>query len=262
MYTEYYENPLKYCITKKQKKCKQELKRKEKIYKKKEKRLKKVLNKKNKKVMIEKKTQDHNMNIISKFISGSLNVCAQTTKQVFMSMINAITDPIGSYVYLRETMKNPRTAIERVKNWFYRTWHCRTCFIPSLVKKSHVISVISDQIVNSAICDSLIASRLKTKEEQNRHEQNVRARKRRIRKRKNDAIFGCRHIILTTLRKTPCLWFYYICPGFYQHFLSFVAFVKIFCRLLMYVAAAAFWTPCIIASVMCRALLCCLICPI
>ncbi|CAB3243047.1 unnamed protein product [Arctia plantaginis] len=64
----------------------------------------------------------------------------------------------------------------------------------------------------------------------------------------------------TSLRKKPCLWLYRLCPGFYPHCLSLLTFWRQFTDVFIFLLAVAVWSPCILCTEFCRAVICCLMC--
>ncbi|CAB3243325.1 unnamed protein product [Arctia plantaginis] len=64
----------------------------------------------------------------------------------------------------------------------------------------------------------------------------------------------------TSLRKKPCLWLYRLCPGFYPHCLSLLTFWRQFTDVFIFLLAVAVWSPCILCTEFCRAVMCCLMC--
>ncbi|CAH2107064.1 unnamed protein product [Euphydryas editha] len=248
------------CLQRKRVRCKKQLKEKEKEFKKNEKkarkenlRIRKMIEKKN-------KIEEPHWNCLTKLVSGTLNLGINLIKGIFSMVFSLITNPIGSYVYVRERARDPSGTLKKISDWFYRTWSNKTTKLSQTVKESNTMNVIADQIEDSALYDSLFANKGRTKDEKLLYKKKKRMRKRRIRKRHDEALYGCRHTLLTTLRKTPHLWFYHICPDLYPQCLSLVTFMTNFFHILIYLLAFICWTPCIVSFELCRAFLCCFLC--
>lgn len=248
------------CLRRKRVRCKNQLKKKEKEFKKNEKKekkgnlkLRKVIEKKN-------KIEEPQWNCLTKFISGILNLSFNLIKGIFSMVFTLITNPIGSFVYVRERARDPPGTLKKISDWFYRTWSNKTTNLSQTVKESDTMNIIADQIEDSAFFDTIFANKGRTKDEKLLYEKKKRIRKRRIRKRHDEALYGCRHMLLTTMRKTPHLWFYHICPDLYPQCLSLVTFMTNFFHIIIYLLAFVCWTPCIVSFELCRAFLCCFLC--
>ncbi|OWR47511.1 hypothetical protein KGM_210033 [Danaus plexippus plexippus] len=247
------------CVEKQQELCEKKLKKKKKLYDKQE---RKAL-KENKRIEAEQKAVSKKnafrWNYITNMISGVLNITIGTAITVIKIPFWLLGDPVGSYVYVREKSKDPASSIERIFYWFVRTWNNKTTCIARKLQESSTMNVLADQIEDSDIYNAIF-SRGRSAEEKALYERRSRIRKRRMLKRQEEALYSCRHMLLTTMRKTPCLWFYHVCPDLYPQCLSFVSFMNNFIHIVIYLLAILMWTPCIITFEMCRAFLCCFFC--
>ncbi|XP_075970857.1 uncharacterized protein LOC142973149 [Anticarsia gemmatalis] len=82
---------------------------------------------------------------------------------------------------------------------------------------------------------------------------------RKIKRRKVPMDFECSPY-MASLRQKPCLWIYYLCPGFYPHCVSLLNMWRQFTDMLLFVLAVGVWSPCILMLELCRAVMCCLFC--
>ncbi|XP_041976182.1 uncharacterized protein LOC121730985 [Aricia agestis] len=251
---------LKDCPEKTKKDCKQAFKREIKYYKKQEKKNRKATRKALKAIEKQKRREIGQWNCISNFLNGVINLIVQTIKIIITSVFTLITNPVRCFVYLKQKLKNPEKTGASIKQWFQKTWGRKNTKVSKMVQDSEAISVISDHIENMPFYDTVFVSKGKTKEERAMYERRKRLREKRMQKRHDEALYGCRNILLTTLRKTPCICFYYLCPNLYPQCLSLLTFLKNFYHIIIYLAALAFWTPCILTFEICRSLLCCLFC--
>ncbi|XP_050342783.1 uncharacterized protein LOC126768626 [Nymphalis io] len=248
------------CLQRKRVRCENKLKQKEKEFKESE----KMADKENLKVekIIKKNKNDEELawNCMTNFVIGIINIGVNLIIKIFSMTFSMLLNPIGSFVYVRERAKDPPGTIKRIKGWLTRTWSNKNSRMSETIKQSNTMNVIADQIEDTAIYDALFANKGKTGAQKSLYERKRKLRKRRIQKRHDQALYGCRHMLLTTLRKTPCLWLYYICPDLYPQYLNLVTFMTNFCHLIIYLLALICWTPCIICFEGCRACLCCLFC--
>lgn len=248
------------CLRRRRKRCVKQIKEKEEEFKKNEIKLKKMHQKEIHMQQQALKEGAHNWNCLTNLVSGFLNLLLTSIKNVLSAIFSIFFNPIGSYIYIRERAKNPQGTLNRLGQWISRTWSNKTSKISQTVKDSNAMSVIADHVEGLPVYETLFANKGKTQKERAAYERQKRLRQKRIRKRHEEALYGCRHMILTTMRKTPCLWFYHIFPDMYPHCLSLLSFMKNIFHLIIYLIALLCWTPCIVSFELCRSFLCCLLC--
>ncbi|XP_046960835.1 uncharacterized protein LOC124530644 [Vanessa cardui] len=248
------------CIKGKRKRLKKKIKQKEKEFHEYEKKTDKENLRIEKMAEKNRNIEEPYWNFFTKFVAGVLNVGVNLIVKMFTMTFSVLLNPIGSFVYVRERLLDPPDTIKRIIDWFARTWSNKQSKISETIKQSDTMNIIGDQIEDSAVYEAIFASQGRTGAEKSLYERKRRLRKRRIQKRYNQAMFGCRHMLLTTMRKTPCLWFYYICPDLYPQCLSLVGFMRNFCHIIIFLIALLCWTPCILFFEACRGFLCCCFC--
>lgn len=192
-------------------------------------------------------------------VMGIVRAVATLAFAILVLIASLIRDPKGSYWYLKKRYKDPWGTWFAIKMWFKQAWEVRKLRIQTTFAGSHTLTVLSDSIQNSPLYQTL-APKGNSKQEQIKIQRERMVLAKRVRKRDNEAIFGCRHIILTTLRHRPCLWFYHLYPNFYPQCLSLVICFRNLCNILMFVLAVFVWTPCLIACELTRAFCCCMLC--
>lgn len=193
--------------------------------------------------------------ILAAIVSAGLSV----VKGFFVVMFNVITKPHNSYFYVRERFNDPQGTCVLMRRTVDDAWRIRKLKVSKCFKNSDSATILSDTFKESLLYQTF-ADKGKTKKEQKTYEVEAKARKKRVSKRRDAALYGCRHILLNTLRKTPCLWVYHICPEFYPQCLSCLALVNQFWHLCLFVVAFICWTPCIVLCELTRGLWCCLLC--
>lgn len=253
------EERTQFYIEENREKCKENVKQKHEIYKEKDKKARIELDRKIDRLKRERESDGHHSTVLNDVIAGPFNLLIRSIKQILISTFYLVVDPVGSYVYVKEKVKNPVSTIQTLRKWLFKTWHSKTVFLSSILKKSHALNVLSDHVEDNPIFEAVVSSRRSAKELA-RQEKKAILRKKRIQERRDAALFGCRHILLTTMRKTPCLWCYHICPDLYPQCLGLMTFLTNFIHIIIYVIAITLWTPCILACEVCRGLLCCLVC--
>ncbi|XP_069354650.1 uncharacterized protein [Maniola hyperantus] len=256
----YLQNFLVRCLKRKRKRCKKKMKEEEMALEKAEKRAIKEDRKTLRKQQNLWKQEEEHWNCLTKFIAGLVNLIINTIKTLISAIFSLIFSPVRTFVFIKRRIKDPNGTIGKLSNWFQRTWGNRSSKISGKIKDIGALNIIADHFEDTRVYDALFADRGQTKEERALYEARKRKRKQRMNQRDNEARFGCRHILLTTLRKTPCLWCYFLCPELYPACLSLINFMKNFFNVMLYLLAFIFWTPCIISFEVCRAFLCCFFC--
>ncbi|CAF4901406.1 unnamed protein product [Pieris macdunnoughi] len=218
--------------------------KREKMLLKQEKQKKKEIMKRKQEINRLHNKEEHHLNCLAAFVIGVVNLNLQTLRGLITAVLTIITDPIHCYIYTKHRLKDPVGSCKMFNHWLINTWRARDTKISSMVQDSHLIDVLSDHIEDSAMFQ-MFTSKGQTPEERQMYERKKRRRQKRIRKRHQQAVYSCRHTLLMTLRKHPCLWIYHICPFFYPQCLGLLSFVKNFFHLLLYLAALLCWTPCI-----------------
>lgn len=188
-----------------------------------------------------------------------LSVGLAVVKLVLFTVFKIISNPKGSYWYARERMIDPQATLILIKRAIRHGWRIRKLKVTKCMKNSETVSILSDTFKDSTLYQTFV-DKGKTKKEQQAFEIETKRRKRRVRKRNEAALYSCRHVLLNTLRKTPCLWVYHICPEFYPQCLSCVGFLRNFWHMIVFMCALACWTPCILCCELTRALCCCFLC--
>ncbi|XP_028172216.1 uncharacterized protein LOC114361415 [Ostrinia furnacalis] len=209
--------------------------------------------------LLESKDGARDTNCCVEIFGTIFSIGFHTIKIFFGGLFKIITDPKGSYWYTRERMQDPQGTLISIKRYVRRGWRIRKLKITKCMNNSETVSILSDTFKESPVYQAF-ADRGKTKKEQDTFAMESKKRKKRVRHRQDAAIYGCRHALLTTLRKTPCLWVYHVCPEFYPQCLSCLAFTRNFWHLCLFVLAFACWTPCIVFCEAMRGLCCCLLC--
>lgn len=192
-------------------------------------------------------------------VMGILRAAGTLAIAIIFMIIALVRDPKGSYWYVKKKWKDPSGTWYDIKIWFKQAWEVRKLRMQTTIAGSQTLTILNDTVQNAPWYHAL-APKGKTKQEQKLKLQERKAVAKRVRKRDNEAIFGCRHMILTTLRKRPCLWCYHLFPDLYPQCLSLMACWRDLMNVLMFVLAIFVWTPCLIACELCRAFCCCLLC--
>lgn len=230
-------------------KRKKELKRKIKLYKQEQREMKEL----------SKQDEAHDTNCFVDFVLGILRLVFIGLKGILTVLFTIISDPEGSYRYTRLKLRNPTDTMKEMLRWAEEAWQHQKFRMNRAIKGSRTMTILKDEVIESEIYQAF-APKGKTEEERRFIDASNKRRKKRILKRQNEAIFGCRHMLLVTMRKRPCLWFYHICPNIYPQFLSARMFLINFSQMLLFCLAVVVWTPCIVCCEACRGLLCCILC--
>ncbi|CAH0407892.1 unnamed protein product [Chilo suppressalis] len=226
-----------------------------------EEKQRKIRKKEEKEVLQALESQDKSQqpNCVVLIIGSILSAGFLPIKGLLYGIFKIITDPRGSYWYTKERWQDREGTMIMLKRYFTDAWRLRKLRICKCLRNSENVNILSDTFQETALYQAF-ADKGKTKKEQAQIELENKKRKKRVRARRDFAIYGCRHMLLTTLRKVPCLWFYHIFPDLYPQCLGFLTFMKKFTTLLMFSLAFVWWTPCILCFELTRALCCCLLC--
>uniref|UniRef100_A0A2A4JG27 Uncharacterized protein n=1 Tax=Heliothis virescens TaxID=7102 RepID=A0A2A4JG27_HELVI len=175
----------------KEKKHKEELERNERI---------KML-KREEQEMIELSKHDEigDTNCIADFLIGLAKMGLFVIKGFFSVLFKIIFDPKGSFRYTRQRLRDPKTTIGLLRRWSGQAWRRQKFRMNRTIKGSETMSILKDELQESDVYKAF-ANKGKTDEERQFIESRSRRRQRRIRKRKNKAVFGCRHMLLSS----PC----------------------------------------------------------
>ncbi|XP_062530858.1 uncharacterized protein LOC101745587 isoform X1 [Bombyx mori] len=196
---------------------------------------------------------------LADFFLGLLKCAASILKHVGFIIFKVISDPKGSYRYVQQRLRDPIGTYERVKKAFEDAWRIKKLKIMKSLGGSDKMTILSDTLQDTAIYQAF-AYKGKTKKEKRKIELENKQRKMRIMQRDKAALKNCKHMLLHTLRKTPCLWFYHVCPVFYPQCLGLLSFMHKFTDILLFLLAFMVWTPCIVCFEGCRAICCCILC--
>lgn len=175
-------------------------------------------------------------------------------------LFQLIFKPRISWMYFKTSAQNPFTTYKRLQRWMSNSWTLQKMKMANTIAGSDNMTVLVDTIQDTAFFQAFFARKGKTKEERMDIEKENKRRKLRIQSRDTQAINSCRHALLTTLRKRPCLWVYHICPNFYPQCLSCLQFWRKFSHLMTFLVAVIVWTPCLCCVEMCRFFICCFVC--
>ncbi|XP_072941101.1 uncharacterized protein [Epargyreus clarus] len=236
-----------------------EMKRRAKLDRKKEKQAVKERLREIKEMQKKMKEEPLDTNFCTAFLLGILKIVLRAGIFFVSIIISIITNPRGSFWYVRDRVMDPQGSYKKFKKFFSDAILIKKLQIAQTIRGSDTLTILADEFLDSPFYQSF-ADKGKTRKDQMQFDQKSKARKRRIRKREQQAIYSCRHNLLTTLRKTPCLWVYHICPNFYPQCLSLLAFMRNFSHIMMFLVAFTCWTPCILSFELCRAILCCFMC--
>lgn len=193
-------------------------------------------------------------------LTGTISLVCRLVKSIFSILFHVVSKPRQSLWYVTRRAANPFGTYARGKRWLADFWALQKMKMNNSMTGSPQMVVFMDTVQDHWLYRTFLGKKGKTLEQRKKIERENMARKQRILTRDVEAIHGCRHVLLTTLRKRPCLCVYHICPNFYPQCLSFLQFYKNFCHLIVFFIAVLFWTPCLVACELCRALMCCTMC--
>ncbi|CAG4977465.1 unnamed protein product [Colias eurytheme] len=149
--------------------------------------------------------ETNNTNFLGNFVNGVLNLTLQTVRRFFTVIVSIIFDPINSYLYTKDKVTNPLDSAKSFKRWIVDTWKSKDSKFYKTIADSNAINVLADHLEDSAVFQTF-TNKGRTQVERKIYERKFKSRKKRMRKRHDAALYGCRHMLLTTLRKHPCLW--------------------------------------------------------
>ncbi|VVC89359.1 unnamed protein product [Leptidea sinapis] len=198
-------------------------------------------------------------NFLSNLINGVINITLNSIRVILISTCFVIRHPIRSYIYVKHRLRDPVGTCKAIRRWFGNTWKEKDTKLSQTLMESEALNVIADHLEDSQVFQ-FFANKGGTQNEKMYYEKKTALRKKRMRKRHDIAVYGCRHMLLTTLRKHPCIWVYHICPDCYPQCLSLMTFLNNFCQILMFLLAVLCWTPCIVMCEIVRAIFCCVGC--
>ncbi|XP_052750525.1 uncharacterized protein LOC116413590 [Galleria mellonella] len=165
----------------------------------------------------------------------------------------------GPSSYIKKQIKGPKDTYKKIKTWMGKTWDGRRSQMAKTLSESETLNILTDTLKDTDLYQTFAPSGKSAKDKRLIEIQN-RKRKRRIKLRHDKALYSCRHMFLTTLRKRPCMFVYHICPCLYPQCLGLLSFMRSFFNLCVFIAAFACWTPCIVFCELTRALCCCVFC--
>lgn len=175
------------------------------------------------------------------------------------SIFTCIFKPMTSFRYLMARAFDPRGTYERIRNWGIGHTEMFKIKMENAISGSEKITMLDDTIRESSLFQAF-ADKGKTNKERRRIEKVTKTRRKRIAERDLQALLGCRHNFLTTLRRRPCMWVYFLCPNMYPQCLSLLIFWRKFANLILLCLAMIVWTPGILLCLLCRSILCCVFC--
>ncbi|XP_045493338.1 uncharacterized protein LOC123692618 [Colias croceus] len=147
--------------------------------------------------------ESNNTNFLGNFVNGVLNLTLQTVRRFFTVIVSIIFDPINSYLYTKDKVSNPLDSAKSFKRWIVDTWKSKDSKFYKTIADSNAINVLADHLEDSAVFQTF-TNKGRTQVERKIYERKFKLRKKRMRKRHDAALYGCRHMLLTTLRKHPC----------------------------------------------------------
>lgn len=193
-------------------------------------------------------------------ILGTFGIGIGIIQCFFMALYKMITKPKKTIETTREWMHDPKHTFLRVRRWMSYKWRVQTLHMTKSIKSSPNLYTLMDEAKDSRLYQAF-SNKGNTPKDRQRIEAETKRRQRRMRKKAAKALYGCRDILLVTMRKTPCLWVYHICPDFYPRFLSLrTNFIKLL-QMFLFCFAVIVWTPCILCMELCRGFVCCVSCP-
>lgn len=206
-----------------------------------------------------KQDETSETNCLVDFILGVVRLAFNITKGLLILLFKGIFKPKKSYKFMRQRVRDPKGTWTRFNLWASDKWLHQKFRMDRTIKGSRTMTILADEVRNSDLYHAF-SYKGKTPEERLFIASAEKKRRKRIEKRQDEAIYGCRHMLLVTMRKRPCLWVYHICPAFYPQFLSARMFLLNFCQMSLFCLAVLVWTPCIACCELCRGLLCCMVC--
>ncbi|KAG6463732.1 hypothetical protein O3G_MSEX014048 [Manduca sexta] len=242
---------------KEQEQFRKELKKKEKAEKKNKEKLLKI--ERAELEAISKGREAEDTSCFVDFCLGILKLIVFIVKGVITILFKVILDPKESYTYVRLKLLDPVGTFERIMKYITDAWRIKKLQMLKSISGSDKMTILTDTLQDTAIFQAF-AEKGKTPKEKRMIAQKNKQRKIRMEQRNTQAFRSCKHNLLHTLRKTPCLWVYHICPFFYPQCLGILALMKQLTEILLFMLAFIVWTPCIACCETCRAFCCCVLC--
>lgn len=183
-------------------------------------------------------------------------IVGATVSNVFKLVKSGVTDPHGSWKYIKEKARDPEGTFDAIRGSIsdpYSDYALTKKRLAVRLDQNPIVNILKDELEDTSIY-GLVANKGKDADIK------AKMRKKRIRQRENAVKYNCTNNFLITLRKTPCLWVYHICPKMYPQCLSCLAFTRDFFNLILLLLAIVVWMPCILCVEFCRAILCCFFC--
>ncbi|XP_037874861.1 uncharacterized protein LOC119630235 [Bombyx mori] len=175
-------------------------------------------------------------------------------QDVGRSTCRAITDPCYTYDSVKSTLKHPTRIWPIIKNAILNSGAVAT--LKRVFRRFQAMETVKS--TRDKLNDYEITSYIMGMAESDPRKRLKRKTKKRVQPRR-DKDFQC-NLYMNSLRKKPYLSVYYTCPWFYPHFMTMLNAIRQITDLLLFLLAAFVWSPCILCTELCRAMLCCFVC--
>lgn len=199
------------------------------------------------KIRIENNMMQGNVSLISSGLSGLVSWIVAIISKLIRILYSCVRHPKLAFAYTQEKLRNPKPTLYMIKRWGFQLYRSKLLRIKYNIARSETATMLTDEILTSKYVKVFLPKDKATND-------NLTMRQQRKMKRKKDAIYSCKHVQLLTMRKTPCMWFFYLCPEFYLQFLNFVTGCK---TALKVIGAIVVWTPCIVVVEIINCCCCC-----
>ena len=208
---------------------------------------------------LEKVDETTETSCVADCILGTGSLYLAIVQCFLVALFKLFTQPKKTFLNIRRWVKSPTSTCLRVQRWFSYRWRIQKFRMNRSIKGSETMTTVLDEARETSVYKTF-DGKGRTPQERRLKEIQSRRRQKRIRQKAARALYGCRDILLVTMRKTPCLWVYHICPDFYPRFLSLRANIITVCQLFCFCFAVVVWTPCILCMELCRGFVCCISC--
>lgn len=187
---------------------------------------------------IEKDTIDENVSLTSYCLSGLASWIIAIISKVFNILYTCVRHPKLSYSYAQNKLDNPKLTFLTIKRWSLSRYTSKKMRIKHNMARSKTAKILTDEILTSKYVKVFLPKNQATHD-------NLILREKRKMKRKDAAMHNCKHVHLLTMKKTPYMWCFYLCPRFYLPFLNFMMCCKKAMNVLMAIGTIIIWTPCL-----------------
>lgn len=201
------------------------------------------------KLRIEEDLVEGNVSLTSSCLSGLASWIITIIAKLAHIIYTCVRHPQVAIAFVKEKLMNPKLTYGMTKRWGLHLYRSKIIRIKNNIDRSETARMLIDKILTNKFV------RLFSPNDRKTHNNLVFRIVRKIQRK--EVMYSCKRIFSLTMKKSPSMWFFHLCPDFYAPLLNFLIGCRKVTEALMAIGAIIVRTPCFIVLETFRFLFCC-----